>query len=387
MGGAFTSTPGPKGYGDMTPPGTPTGSPRLHPAALQKAHADCTKPLNLTMPLHYGARHGHEGGMQVRRRNQGKSHVFFERWRINGPILFKAIICLLVPPLIFLYTTTFLSFYTHFVYPKRVWPIALLGAIPVIFSAYSSFRSWKAGLDTRWAISSTVLFAIAFGLGILLGDVNYLMNMHHFYFVNSLKSYSNIKPGEVTGTQLMDAGRVQFAEGTKLKVNMGMSFTMWDTYCVAPIAGSGGNGGNTLASYDIWAVGKNCCSSSNPEFACGQYNNPKARSGLRQTNEDERLYFNLAVQQAEAAYGITADHPIFFHWVEDADMTMQSYFTKGFRSWVFMIFCHMCVNAFVVVMLMNAFKYSNRALFHEDRLPGHYMLHADPHGHGGHGHH
>merc|ERR1719352_328989 len=161
-----------------------------------------------------------------------------------------------------------------------------------------------------------------------------------------------------------------------------MSFTMWDTYCVAPIGSSAASSGPTLASYDLWVVGKNCCRTDNPTFACGEYQNINARSGLRQTDEAERLYYNLAVQQAEAAYGITAKHPIFFHWVEDSDMTMQSYFTKGFRSWVFMIFCHMCVNAFVVVMLMNAFKYSNRALFHEGRLPGHYMLHADPHGHG-----
>jgi len=322
--------------------------------------------------------------MEVRRRQQNKSHVFFERWRINGPILFKAIICLLVPPLIFLWTTTCLSFSTHFNYPRRVWLLTWLGVLPVVFSAWSAFRNYKVGLDVRWAVSSTILFTVAFFLGMFVGDANYLVNMHNFYFVNSLKSYSNIKPKEVTGTQLMDAGRVVFAEGTRLKLDMGMSFTMWDTYCVAPIHAAGGDnpegppGVGHPASYDLWAVGKNCCSSDNPEFACGEYNNPDARSGLRQSNEDQRVYFALAVQQAEAAYGITAKHPIFFHWVEDADKTMQNYFTKGFRAWVFSIFCHMCVNAFAVVLLINTFKYTNRALFAEEKLPGHYM-----HGHDG----
>jgi len=335
------------------------------------------------MPLQYGARHGPEGGMEVKRHSPSKSHVFFERWRINGPLLMKAIICLLVPPLIFFWTTTFLSFYTHFKYPKRVWPIAFLAIFPVFFSAFATFKNYKIGLDTRWSIASTLLFAIAFGTGMLFGDINYLTNMSHFYFISSLKSYSNIKPADVSGTQLMDAGRVQFAEGTKLMIDMGMSFTMWDTYCVAPLGSANSGSVSALASYDFWAIGKNCCRSDNPTFACGQYQNINARSGLRQTDEQERVYYNLAVQQAEAAYGIEAKHPIFFHWVEDADATMQKYFTNGFRAWVFMIFCQMTVNAFVVVLLINIFKFSSRSLIAEPKHIGHYMM---DHG-GGHGHH
>lgn len=342
---------------------------------LQKTHDECSKPLNLAMPVHYGARHGHEEGMSIRRRQQDKSHVFFEKWRINGPILMKAIICLLGPPIIFFWTTTFLSFYTHFAHPKRVWPISFLAAIPVLFTAWATLRNWKIGLDVRWAAASTVLFFIAFVLGMLLGDMNYLANMHHFYFISSLKSYSNIKPADVSGTQLMDAGRVQFGEGTKLLIDMGMSFTVGETFCVAPIGPPDAGGeGPQLASYDLWAVGKNCCRSDNPTFACGEYQNINAKSGLRQTDEAERMYYQLAVQQAEAAYGITATHPIFFHWVEDADATMQKYFSKGFRAWVFMLFCHMVVNAFIVVMLINIFKYSNRSLFAEPLVPGSYML-------------
>jgi len=331
------------------------------PAWMKKTNEECSKPLTLSMPVQYGARHGGTG-MEVRRRTQSKSHVFFERWRVNGPLLMKAMICLIVPPLIFFWTTSFLSFYTHFKYPKRVWAIAFLAAIPVILAAFSTLRTKQQGLDIRWAAGSTMLFLVAFLAGVLLGDMNYLVNLHHFYFVSSLKSYSNIKPADVSGAQLMDAGRVQFAEGTKLMIDMGMSFTMGGTYCVAPLGVSGG-GGPALASYDLWAVGKDCCRSDNPTFACGQYQNVKALSGLRQTNEAERLYYALAVQQAEAAYDISARHPIFFHWVEDADATMQQYFNKGFRAWVFMIFVHMCLNAFAVVIMINVFKYSHRAMF------------------------
>jgi len=357
-------------------PGSPRGGqvPAAATPWMARAHEDVTKPLNLTMPVGYGARHGAEGGMQLRRRQTNKQHLFFEKWRLSGPLLIKAAIALLVPPLIFFWTTTLLSFYPHFKYPRRIWPSACIAIIPVFVCSYFAIRNWKMGLDPRWAISTTVLFVAAFCLGCLLGDMNYLTNFHHFYFISSLKSYSNIKPQDISGTELMDAGRVQFAQGTKLLIDMGMSFTMWDTYCVAPIGEAGGSAGPTLASYDLWAVGKNCCRTSNPTFACGEYQNPKAMSGLRQTNEAERLYYALAVQQAEAAYGIEAKHPIFFHWVEDADSTMQTYFNHGFRMWVFTIFCHMVVNSFAVFLMLNIFKYSQRALFAPDLVPGAYLL-------------
>jgi len=339
----------------------------------QKAQDESTRPLALAMPVSYGAKHG-EGGMQVRRPQQNKSHVMMDKWRITGPVIMKAAICILVPPLIFFWCSTFLSFYPHYQMPRRTWMIVSLAFIPVLFAAVTSVKTLQMGLDARWTVASTILFAGAFLAATLFGDVNYLTNLHHFYFIRSLKSYSNIKPTEISGTQMMDAGRVQFAEGTELLIDMGMSFTMGDTFCVAPIGVDGGDQGGsgpTLASYDLWAVGKNCCRTSNPTFACGEYQNIKAKSGLRQTNEAERLYYNLAVQQAEAAYGITASHPIFFHWVEDADSTMQSYFNNGFRAWVFATFTHMTINIFIVAGLINILKYNTRALFQDDLPPLH----------------
>lgn len=353
------------------------------PPWVQKAHDETTSPLTLAMPVSYGARHGDEG-MEVKRPQQNKRHIIMDRWRITGPHIVKALICILIPPLIFFWCSTFLSFYPHYQMPRRTWMIVSLALLPVLFAAWASAKTLQMGFDARWAIASTLLFAGAFATGTLMGDINYLTNLHHFYFIRSLKSYSNIKPTEVSGTQLMDAGRVVFAEGTKLMIDMGMSFTMDTTFCVAPIGVDGagqGESGPSLASYDLWAVGKDCCRTSNPTFACGEYANIKAKSGLRQTSEAERLYYTLAVQQAEAAYGITAKHPVFFHWVEDADSTMQSYFNNGFRAWVFATFAHMTMNIFIVAVLVNILKYNNRALFQDERLPGQFILaNAGPHG-------
>jgi hypothetical protein len=329
---------------------------------------DATKPLTLAMPVPHDAKYGTEEPWNAPR-EAPKRHLVMERWRINGPIIVKAMACLTFPPAIFSWCMTWLSFHFHFAHPEITWIMALLSATVVLISAGIVMRAVRERRDKRWAVSGFILCAVALVGGLLLGDTNYLVNMNHYYFINSLKSYSNINPSKVSGTQMMDAGRVQFADGTRVITDMGMSFTMWNTYCVAPLGAAdttsvnSPNPGPTLASYDFWAVGKNCCKSSNPTFACGEYRNLKARSGLRQTNEMERVFFNLAVQQAEAAYDITAKHPIFFTWTEDADHAVAGFFSTGFKFWVVWIFFHMTINAFLVLIMVNMFKHPHSEVF------------------------
>ena len=54
-----------------------------------------------------------------------------------------------------------------------------------------------------------------------------------------------------------------------------------EVYCVAPIT----TPSMLTQTLDFWAVGTDCCGTSSSDFRCGEYANPRARSGLRVLDE------------------------------------------------------------------------------------------------------
>lgn len=277
-----------------------------------------------------------------------------------GPFIAKGFVCMTVPPMIFAWPATHLSFSGHFHYPTLTWFFVALGFSPVALVLFQARRPFignhmKNATDTKWGWITFVLFLVAFCAGTFVGDVNYLLFMRQYYFIESLKSYADINPAAVRGTQFMDAGSIQFSQGTRVLRDMGMSYTSWDIYCVAPIARQSSTTGEEAGTYDMWAVGKNCCKSDDPTFSCGDSADVEARAGLRQVNEDERQYYALAVQQAKAAYNIQSEHPLFFHWVKDPNGQLNLFFAAGFKMWVFSIFMMIGLN-FVIVGVLTHWK-------------------------------
>lgn len=271
----------------------------------------------------------------------------------------KAMFALVGPPLDFLYVFSLLTFDTHFWYPTFVWVLVQIGFLPVFFSimaskgagAFKVYDSQVQAAGAKWYRLLSFLFLFAYVAGCIAGELNYWFFSHQFYFLDSMKTYSNINPAETPGVQLMDAGKVFFSSGARVATDMGMSYTTWDVYCVAPITTDAGmsSQGRTLTTYDLWAVGVNCCRSADTNFHCGAYGDPAARAGLRQISENQRGFFRLAVEQAEAAYNIRSAHPVFFYWVQDPSEEESEFFTEAFMNWCMLSSLHFMSNMFVVI--------------------------------------
>jgi len=203
---------------------------------------------------------------------------------------------------------------------------------------------------------AAIALAVALVLAVVFGDMNFWYNMQPFYDIENLNTYPSVDPSKDKGQQLMDAGRVYFTDGSKLDFSKAMAFKNLDLYCVAPIV----LGKALLTSYDFWAVGVNCCSGAQSDFRCGEYNNPHARSGLRLMKDSQRPFYRLAVQQAESAYQIKAEHPLFFVWMQDPIAEVNSYRDDGFKYYLLGIFTHLAFSIFVVVCAVVAFSKTGR---------------------------
>merc|ERR1719373_137477 len=141
-----------------------------------------------------------------------------------------------------------------------------------------------------------------------------------------------------------------------------MGFKNRDIFCVAPIVTKAtippGKAVKDLESLDFWAVGKNCCSGTQPDFHCKGFADPKASGAIRLIGpmERDRAFFRLAVQQAEATYKLTATHPLFFEWVHDPVEAVWNYAQSGYSNYLCGIATYFVVQIFFTTVAMLAFS-------------------------------
>jgi len=262
-----------------------------------------------------------------------------------------------VPWLVFSALYAALSFSFHYQHPTAAWCVWGCGWLFVVISGGMAYRAKKKEKEAMWFNFSTIALLLAVILAGVLGDLNFWYNMQPFYDIENLNTYPNVNPNVEKGQQLMDAGRAYFTTGARLQDRYAMGFKNLDLFCVAPIT----VGDDPLpdgSSYDFWAVGLNCCSGVASDFRCGEFNNLHARSGLRLMRDDQRPFFRLAVQQAEAAYNIKAVHPLFFYWMQDPVAEMNSYRDDGFKYYLLFVFTHFAFNLFCVVVSVMMFSKS-----------------------------
>lgn len=262
-----------------------------------------------------------------------------QRLRSDRPAPISAILLAIFAPWsIFCITNHVMSFSTHYEEPETCYFTVFLCFMVVLSFGYLAHRhaSKKAAGDgaaepvwTGFLFATAVLAWVA---GCALGQLNFISNMEPFYDVDSLHTRMSVDPLRMRGQQLLDAGRVMFTEGSRLDLSrQGGLKKDGVTYCVAPVT----MGNATLASYDFWAVGTDCCSGVADDFHCGAFDDASARGGVRLLQDGQRAAFELAVLRAETSHGLHADHPIFFHWVRDPLGHTQKRQGAGFKFFVF----------------------------------------------------
>jgi len=269
-------------------------------------------------------------------------------FNINGMML-----GLFVPWFLFNFVSGLLSFSIHYDSPRICQAFVMVSFLFVLSLGYSAWRRRAMGVgDSNWYVFLFVTSLIAFLAASWVGVNNFAHNMRPYYDVMSMNNYPSVNPANYKGQQLMDMGRVTFSTDTRLDLLHSMGFRNLDVYCVAPIV----SGNGSMPQYDFWAVGINCCSGHTSDFSCGEFNNPLAHSGLRLMRDDLRPYFRLAVQQAEAAYGIKTQHPIFLYYMQDPVAEINAYQDDGYQEYVVGIVAALLIQIILVIFAGISFS-------------------------------
>lgn len=258
---------------------------------------------------------------------------------------------LFVPWLIFVVVYYLRSFDMHYHAAGACNACSFVLLVPVAVFAFMTFNLAKNGSDPVPMAITTLLTLGGWLLGSALGEASYSSFMRPFYELSELNSYPRIDPTTWQGSQLMDAGMIEFRSGARLNLRHSMGFKNDNIYCVAPVVMKNITTDEyvTQDHYDFWAVGINCCSGHVPDFQCGEYSNPMARWGLRVMDYEARDNYRLAVQQAEAAFNLKAPHPIFMHWMNDPQSEVEAYREDGNKYFMTSAIMSFCVLSAVVI--------------------------------------
>lgn len=232
-------------------------------------------------------------------------------------VIAQALACLLLPIVIFIGTGLAFTFQSM-VSLALVAPLLCIAVLALALRKTSKVTPGaELARDLWWHAFLLATICAYWVLGIGLGSHNRASAGKYFDYV-SMGTYMEVDPLLATGQLLQDAGRILFEPGARVDLSRAVGFKNTRLYCVAPVTMTNSTGAQ---AHDFWVVGVDCCSGgSGPStnFRCGEIWNPRASSALRVLEEgDTRGYWRLAVQEAEAAFKIRAEHPLFLDWMQD----------------------------------------------------------------------
>ena len=263
--------------------------------------------------------------------------------------------CLFLPWLFFCAIFALLSCSLHFYRPTLTYILVALGGLLLAGLCWTSLRLVKSLQEPSWYTFLFATMVVAWLLGVTFGNMNFAATTSPYHSYLNMDVLPEVSVEKSTGEEVMPAGRAFFGTNSLLDIRRSMAFKNVDTYCVAPISIAKGVI-QPLENYDFWAIGLNCCSLNTADFHCGKYQNPHAHSGLRLLNDEQRSFYRLAVEQAEAAYSIKAEHPLFFYWTEDATAEMDSFQQNGYKYFLIGMLGHFAFQTVCVLVAIAAFS-------------------------------
>jgi len=289
----------------------------------------------------------------------GKGGSVFQQGHRRRMNIYPMIFSVIVPSALFSVVFYAMTSTLRFSQPAQAYTVVALGflAVGALFACALTAQVRKQMGDPQrepnWFIFLFLTALLAWVLAMIGGEVNYHYNLRPYLNMQSLATYASVDTRITRGQQVMDAGVITFARGTTMNIQRSMSFRHEKLYCVVPIT----TGNTTQASYDFWAVGTDCCTAGVASFHCNTYTKKvTAPGGLRLLRDEERPYYRLAVQQAEATYGIKAGHPLFFEWQQDPVEEVSSWQNQAFSYFLMGTLSYLCIQVFFVACASLAFS-------------------------------
>eukprot|EP00933_Yihiella_yeosuensis_P072325 TRINITY_DN80688_c0_g1_i1.p1 TRINITY_DN80688_c0_g1~~TRINITY_DN80688_c0_g1_i1.p1 ORF type:complete len:385 (+),score=63.59 TRINITY_DN80688_c0_g1_i1:53-1156(+) len=276
--------------------------------------------------------HGHHHNpAEERIKKAGSPFAPGARIRMNSLAL---ALMLIGPWAIFTLTASMFCFQSMYFYPTLVY-IAYVGCWVIWIGCFSVAVYARMNIqEPTWYSYFAFMSFVALILGPVAGDSIFESLSEAFFRVKDLKTIHNLDVSKERGFSTLDAGIVYFDHSNSLDGMKAWHFKHHTTYCVAPIVSNRPDGPKS-GSYDFWAVGKDCCSTSSADFRCGAWGQPHADGAIRALADEELPFYRLAVQQAETLYGVVAANPIFFKWSVDPETEVNSWEASAFRNFLF----------------------------------------------------
>lgn len=235
-------------------------------------------------------------------------------------VLMALLMCFVVPSFIFIITYYARSMWIRHGQPELSFGLTVWCFVLILCTGAAAFGAKKKRSDYKFAVLLFGLCVVAYLLAVIGGDHVFDTYTKVYYDLRMLQTYDDVSP-QVSGQSFMDAGVIEFTKDSKIGTHFAMGFKDGDVYCVAPVVKTGNE---TTSPISFWAVGMNCCSIKvSGDFWCGESYNDDAHSGLRLVREDQRLFYRLAVEKAEAEYDVVSKQPVFLHWMQNPTQELK----------------------------------------------------------------